>query len=442
MTTMTGDEMVRLCREHTLYSWNKGSAVVPVPVARAKGSWFETPEGHRLLDFNSQAMSVNVGHGHPRIIAAMKAQLDELPYAWPASATAVRARLGKLLSEIVPGDIDTFFFTMSGAEANENAIKAARLYTGRHKILSRYRSYHGATHGAASMTGDPRRWAVEPGAAGFVKVMDPRPYDYSFGDTGAEQTRNNLTYLEEVIQYEGPDQIAAMCIETVPGTNGVLPPPEGYLTGLRELLDRYGILLICDEVMTGFGRTGKLFAIEHSGVLPDILTMAKGLTSSYAPLGCMGLRPQLARHFEDNVFWGGLTYNAHPLCLSAAEANIHVLLDEGMVENAARMGHVMREEMDGLVARHPSVKEGRCIGLLGMVDLQRNAAGAPFVGYNEKSPLLKAFQHRLVDDGLFTYLHWASFTTIPPLCITEEELRHGFSIIDRNLAMVDAAFEG
>ena len=442
MTTMTGDEMVRLCREHTLYSWNKGSAVVPLPVARAQGAWFETPEGHRLLDFNSQAMSVNVGHGHPRIIAAIKGQLDELPYAAPGSATAVRARLGKLLSEVVPGDIDSFFFTMSGAEANENAIKAARLFTGRHKILSRYRSYHGATHGAASMTGDPRRWAVEPGAPGFVKVMDPWPYEYSFGATPAEQTKNNLRYLEEVIEYEGPDQIAAMCIETVTGTNGVLPPPEGYLAGLRALLDRHGILLICDEVMSGFGRTGRLFAFEHAGITPDILTMAKGLTSSYAPLGCMGLRRGIARHFEDHVFWGGLTYNAHPICLAAAEANIHVLLDEGMVENAARLGAVMREEMDGLAARHPTVKEGRCIGLLGMVDLQRNAAGEPFAGYNRKSPLLQAFQRRLVDDGLFTYLHWDSFTCIPPLCITEEELRGGFAVIDRNLAMVDEAFEG
>ena len=439
--TMSSEEMVRLCRAHTLYSWNKGSAAEPLPIAGGEGVWFWTPDGHRLLDFNSQSMSVNAGHGERRIIEAVQAQLDELPYASAGAATAVRARLGKLLAEVCPGDLDTFFFTMSGAEANENAIKAARMFTGRHKILSRYRSYHGATAGASAMTGDHRAWAVEPGAPGFIKVLDPSPYGYSFGSTEAEITRNHLTYLEETIEYEGPDRIAAFVVETVTGANGVLPPPAGWLQGVRELLDRHGILLVCDEVMSGFGRTGKLFAFEHYGVIPDIVTMAKGLTSAYAPLGCMGIRHAIARHFDDNVFWGGLTYNAHPVGLAAAEANLHVLLDDGLFDNAARLEPIVREEIDRLAQRHPCVRGGRVIGLMAKVDLQRNRRGDSFGSYGKTDPLELEWRRRLIDDGLYLYLRWSGFCVMPPLCITEDELRHGFEILDRHLPLLDAAFE-
>ena len=254
--TMSSEEMVRLCKQHSMWSWSKGAAVDPLPIAAARGVWLYGPEGQKWIDFNSQLMSVNVGHDHPRIKDAIKRQLDELIFVYPGTATAVRARLSKKLADLLPGDLDTIFYTLGGAEANENAIKAARMFTGRHKILSRYRSYHGATHAAMQMTGDPRRWSSEPGAPGFIRVMDPEPYDYSFGTTDAEKTANNLRYLEEVITYEGPQNIAAMFIETVTGTNGILIPPAGYLKGLRALLDKYGILLVCDEVMAGFGRTG------------------------------------------------------------------------------------------------------------------------------------------------------------------------------------------
>ena len=434
-------EMVRLCKAHTMYSWSAGDAVEPLPITGAEGIWFWGPDGRRLLDFNSHVMSVNVGHGHPRVIDAIKAQLDALPFAMPGSATEVRARLGQLLAEITPGDIDVFFFTCSGAEANENAIKAARWYTGRHKILSRYRSYHGATHGAIQLTGDPRRWPNEPGAPGFVKVMDPQPYSYSFGATEAERTEQNLRYLEEVIQYEGPHTIAAMVIETVTGTNGVLPPPKGYLKGLRELLDRHGILLVCDEVMAGFGRTGRMYAFEHADILPDIVTMAKGLTSCYLPLGAMGMRQPIADHFKTHVFQGGLTYNSHPTSLAAAEACIHVLRDEGLIENAQRLEPVMREEMDRLTDEHPSVKEGRVIGLFGMIDLQKDAQGTRLAPYGHHSAVGDAFKARLLELGLYTYVRWSEFTCIPPLCITEEQLRQAFAIIDEALEVTDAAFE-
>ncbi len=439
---MNTQEMIGLCKQYTMYTWAKGEAVSPLPIETAEGVYLYTPDGERILDFNSQLMSVNIGHGHPRVIEAMKRQIDELIYVFPGSATPVRARVGKLLSEIVPDPINRFFFTLGGAEANENAIRAARLYTGRSKILSRYRSYHGGTNLCMQLTGDPRRWANEPGTPGIIRVLDPRPYDYSFGESDEEKTRNNLVYLEEVIQYEGPETIAAMIIETVTGTNGILAPPEGYLRGLRELLDRHGILLICDEVMCGFGRTGKMFAFEHGGIVPDILTMAKGLTSSYIPLGCMGLCDKIAAHFDSNVFWGGLTYNSHALALATAEAVIEVLREEKLVENAARLEEVMRREMDRLTEKHPSVKEGRCIGLFGMIDIQKNSSGEASAPYNGSSPAMAALAKAFRDNHLFTFVRWSSFMCNPPLCITEEELLEGFAIIDRCLDVTDRAFEG
>ena len=296
---MTPEEMIDACKEHTLFSWSARGKVVPMPITRAEGIYLYGPSGEKWMDFNSQLMSVNIGHSHPKVVAAMKDAADGVIYAFPGAATPSRAKLSKRLASLMPESINTFFFTLGGAEANENAIKLARLYTGRHKILSRYRSYHGATNACMQLTGDPRRWANEPGTPGFVKVMDPHPYNYSFGTSDEEIVKNNLTYLEEVIQYEGPDNIAAMFIETVTGTNGILPPPEGYLKGLRALLDKYGILLVCDEVMAGWGRTGRLFAFEHGDIVPDIVCMAKGLTSSYVPLGAVAMKDEIAKHFDE-----------------------------------------------------------------------------------------------------------------------------------------------
>ena len=440
--TMTTEEMVRLCKEHTFYTWAAQGKVDPLPIERAEGVWMYTTDGRKVLDFNSQLMCVNIGHGDQRVLDAMAAQGQKLTYVYPGTATAVRARVGKMLADIVPGDINKFFFTLGGAEANENALKMAKLYTGRHKILARYRSYHGATNACMQLTGDPRRWANEPGMPGVVHVMDPRPYDYSFGETDAEQTANNLQYLEEVIMYEGPQTIAAMIIEPVTGTNGILPPPEGYLAGLRALLDKYGILLICDEVMAGFGRTGKWFSFEHGGIVPDIVTMAKGLTSAYAPLGAVGVREAIAAHFDDNVFWGGLTYNAHAMSLAAAEAVLNVMNDDGLLERAVTMGAVMREEMDRLVAKHPSAREGRQIGLFGMMDVQKNSRGDLLAPYNGTHPAMAEFAGFLKGEGIFTFVRWSSFMCNPPLIISEEELRWAFSVIDRGLEITDRAFEG
>ncbi|MCA9560803.1 MAG: aminotransferase class III-fold pyridoxal phosphate-dependent enzyme [Myxococcales bacterium] len=438
---MNSREIIEGCKDHTMWSWAKGNDVSPLPIARAEGIYMYTPEGERIIDFNSQLMSVNIGHGHPKVRAAMKRQIDELLYVYPGAATAPRARLAKRLAAMLPGDLDTCFFTLGGAEANENAIKAARLYTGRHKILSRYRSYHGATNACMQLTGDPRRLFNEPGMPGVVRVMDPQPYDYSFGATDAERVANNLRYLEEIITYEGPQTIAAMFIETVTGTNGILPPPEGYLPALKALLEKYGILLVCDEVMCGFGRTGKMFAVEHYGVVPDIITLAKGLTSSYAPLGCMAVRAPIAKHFAENVFWGGLTYNAHCLGLATAEAVLDVMEEEKLVERAARMGEVMHGHMARLKAKHPCVRTHRNLGLFGIVKLQ-DRDGNRIAPYNGTHPAMAALAKHFRDNGLFTFVRWDGFMCNPPLIIDEAQMAEAFEIIDRGLTLVDQLVGG
>ncbi|MFT4628113.1 MAG: taurine--2-oxoglutarate transaminase [Myxococcota bacterium] len=439
---MDQQTMIDLCLKHSLYTWTATGKVDPLPVSHAQGVYMYGPEGQKWLDFNAQLMCVNIGHGHPKVLQAITEQAQKLTYVYPGTATEPRARLAKRLSELFPGDLNTFFFTLGGAEANENAIKAVRQYTGKFKILSRYRSYHGATNAAMQLTGDPRRLHNEPGSPGFVHVMDPWPYSYSFGDTEEEITANNLRYLEEVIQYEGPDHIAAMFIEPVTGTNGILPPPKGYLKGLRALLSKYGILLVCDEVMAGWGRTGKLFAFQHGDIQPDIVTTAKGLTSGYLPLGVMALSDPIAEYFRENVFWGGLTYNSHALALATASACIEVLLDEGMVENAARLEAVSRSEMDRLAAKHPSVRGGRAIGLFGMIDIQKNSAGDLLVPYNGSHPAMGKLASFFRDNGLFTFIRWSGIMCNPPLCITQEQLLEGFDIIDRGLAITDDVFEG
>ena len=432
--TMTGEEIVALARKHTLFEWSAQSKVDPIPVARAKGIYFWTPEGRRFIDFNSQLMCVNIGHGDERVVRAIQDQAAVLAYASPLMATQPRARLGQKLAEICPGDIDVFFFTNDGSEANENAVKLARWVTGRQKILARYRSYHGATAGSITLTGDPRRWAAEPGIPGVVHVLDP----YHGIERGWDSADQSLAMLEEVIQLEGPGTIAAFILETVTGTNGVLVPPDGYLEGVRELCTRYGILMICDEVMSGFGRTGEWFAVDHWSVVPDLLTMAKGLTSAYVQLGAVGMRRGIADQFKDRVFYGGLTYNSHPLACAAALATIQVYEDDRLIENARTMGVVMTQLLADLQRRHRSVGAVRSIGLFGIVELVRDRLTreplAPFNGFSADMAALGAFFRQ---EGLYTVVRWNSFYTNPPLCINEAELREGFEIIDRALEMTD-----
>jgi taurine---2-oxoglutarate transaminase len=437
--SLTGDEIVALCREHTLFEWSIQPKVVPIPVARAEGVYFWTPEGKRFLDFNSQLMCTNIGHSHPKVVRAIQDQVATLAYANPFMATEPRARLGAKLAAITPGDMSTFFFTNGGAEAVENAVRIARVVTGRHKILARYRSYHGGTAGAISLTGDPRRWAAEPGIPGVVRIPD----FHKWGRKDPEPVDAALAAIEEVILYEGGHTIAAALVETVVGTNGILIPPDGYMQGLRKICDRHGILLIADEVMAGFGRTGRWFAVDHWGVVPDLMTMAKGITSAYVQLGAVGLRPALARVFEEKAFPGGLTYNSHPLACAAALATIAVYEDEGLIERARRTGEVLNRRMREIAARHPSVGTHRNIGLFGIVDLVRNRTTyEPMAPYNGTSDEMAALGRFFREQGLYTLVRWNSFYTNPPLTITEEQLEEGLSVIDRGLEITDRAVVG
>ena len=444
MVNLPNDEILSLSMEHNFWTWSAQSKVTPIPVTKAKGVYFWDADGKRYLDFNSMTMCVNIGHGDERVINAITEQARELPYAAPGMATKPRAVLGKLLTEIVPEGLTKFLFTLGGADANENAIKFARAYTGKHKILTRYRSYHGASFGAIALTGDPRRYAWEPAVMpGVVHFLDPFRYRSTFHRTNQnisedEFCQDYLNHLEEIILSEGPKTIAAVMLESVTGTNGIIIPPAGYMQGVRDLCDKYEMVMIADEVMSGFGRTGEWFAVNHWNVIPDIMTMAKGLTSAYAPLGAVAMKPEIAATFNDKVFEGGLTYNAHPISLAAAIANIEVLRDDHLVEKAKATGKVMAEMMAELVDRHPSVGEVRSIGMFGAIELVKNRKTkepvAPFAG---SSPEMTELKKYLLNNGLYLYTHWNLLLIIPPLIMTEEQLAEGFSIIEKGLVITD-----
>jgi taurine--2-oxoglutarate transaminase len=434
---LTAEEIVDLCRRHTLYDWSAQSAVSPLAVTSAKGVYFHTADGRRFIDFNSQLMCVNAGHGDRRIIEAIKRQAEELPYISPFMAHESRARLGRKLAELLPGDIEKVLFTLGGADANENAIKIARAVTGRPKILARYRSYHGSSGTVAQATGDPRRWPNEF-ATGIVHVLDP----YHGIQRGWDTAEKALADLEETIELEGPATIAAFILEPITGTNGILIPPDGYLEGVRKICDRHGILLICDEVMTGFGRTGRWFAVDHWGVVPDLITLAKGLTSSYAPFGAVGMRPKVAAYFDDHVFYGGLTYNSHPIGCAAALGAIQAYEEDDMVGNSQRMGAVLAKHHRRLKERHPCVGAARSIGLFGALELVRDRSTLePLAPFNGSSPEMKAIGKALVDAGMHTFVRWNVVMTNPPLCITEAELDEGFEILDSALEIGDRAIK-
>jgi taurine--2-oxoglutarate transaminase len=435
----TSEEIVRLSRAHTLFSWSVQGALDPIAIDRAEGVWLYTPEGRRILDFNSQLMSVNIGHGDKRVVDAIVEQATRLQYVQPAFATEVRARLGAKMAEIMPGDLDKVFFTLGGAEAIENAIKLARHHTGRTKVLARYRAYHGATFGAMTLTGDPRRWANEPGLVGVVRYPDT----HRWGEKEPRPVEESLQGLEDVIRYEGPHTVAAVFLETVVGTNGILIPPDGYLQGVREICDRYGILMVADEVMAGFGRTGRWFAVDHWDVVPDLMTMAKGLTSSYLPLGAVAMRHHIAEAFESKMFFGGLTYSSHPVSLAAALATIRVYEEDDLIARSARMGEVMRAHHERLAAKHPSIGAHRNLGLFGVLDLVRSHdPWTPLTPFNGTSDEMKAVGKHLRDNGVYAMIANNSIHTNPPLIITEDELAEGFAVIDAALDIADQAVVG
>jgi taurine--2-oxoglutarate transaminase len=449
MFDLPDNEILSLSKEHVFYTWSAQAKVNPIAVKRAKGVYFWDVDDKRYLDFNSMTMCVNIGHGDERVIRAMQEQAAELPYAAPGMTTKVRALASKAVAEVTPGGkLSKILFTLGGADANENAIKLARGYTKRFKILTRYRSYHGATMGAMAATGDPRRQMWEPGTMpGVVHFLDPYRYRSTFHranpDISEEDfTRDYLNHLEEIIRYEGPETIAAILMESVTGTNGIIIPPDGYMQGVRALCDQYGIVMIADEVMSGFGRTGKWFAIEHWNVVPDIITMAKGLTSAYAPLGAVAMKPEIAAAFDEQAFESGLTYTSHPVSLAAALANIRVMREDQLVERAAALGPALKRMLSDLGEAHPSVGDVRSIGLFGILELVKDRkTKEPMAPWNGSSPAMVALRKFCLERGLFLYTHWHTVLVIPPLIIRETELQEGMTVLNSALAITDKATE-
>lgn len=423
-------------REYTLFSWSVQSAVQPIPIVRAEGVYFWDADGKRYLDFSSQLMNLNIGHQHPKVVEAIKKQAETLCFAHPGLATIPRGELGEKIAEVTPGDLKKTFFCLGGAEANENAIKIARHYTGRQKILSRYRAYHGATHGAITLTGDPRRLAAEPGIPGVVHFLDPHCYRCPFGWTRETCHRECISHVEEVIQYEGADRIAAIIMEGVTGSNGLIVPPDDYWPRIREICDQYDILLISDEVMSGWGRTGKWFAVDNWNVVPDIITSAKGVTSGYVPLGVVVVRQKIADFFEDKMLWCGLTYSGHPLACAAGLATIEVYQEEHLIENAFELGKYLGEQLEDIKARYPLVGDVRYIGLFSVIELVEDRSTKKPLPI----PVMQKIAAGLKERGLFTYTMASNMGTmvfvIPPLVINKAQLDEGLGIIRDVLAQV------
>lgn len=428
-------------RDHVLVSWSIQSKVKPLVVVDAKGCWFYDSDGKGYLDFSSQLVNLNLGHRHPKVIAAIKEQADIMPYISPGFANEPRATLARMLSEVAPGDLDKVFFTLGGADANENALKMARMMTGRQKIISRYRSYHGATMGAMSAGGDYRRWPVEPGVPGTVRVFEPHCYQCSFSQKPESCHLECVSHIEEVISYEGPESIAAVIVETITGGSGVIIPDPRYFPALRALCDKYGILLICDEVMTGFGRTGEWFGVDNWKTVPDMITFAKGVNSGYVPLGGVIVNKMVADYFEDRMLWAGLTYSGHPLACAAGVAAIKAYKEEGLIENSKRLGVLQLQLMKEIMGRHPSVGEARSIGLFGAFEFVKNRETREMlVPWNSVAAgVLSKVQDFCWSRGLSVQFRWNTLMVAPPLVVIETELRQGLGIIDEALAIADAA---
>ena len=436
-----GQQIQEEAKRYVLHSWSQQNLLNPIPVAGAEGRYFWDYDGKRYLDFASQLVNVSIGHQHPKVVAAIKEQADKLCTIGPPMATEARSTLARLVSEVTPGDLSMTFFTNGGAEANENAIKLARWYTGRHKIIARYRSYHGATAGSITLTGDPRRWPAEPGIPGVVRMFDPYTYRCPAGHPDPCPVCTGAPHLEEILQYEGAHTVAAVILETITGTNGIIVPPDGYLQSIRETCDRQGILLITDEVMAGWGRTGRWFGVDHWGVVPDIITTAKGINSGYVPLGAMTVRDHVYDAIKDTFFAGGLTYSGHPLACAAGVASIEIFREDGIVENSAAQGEYLGEQLALLAQKHPSIGEVRGLGLFWGLELVKNReTREPLVPFNaggEAAEPMTRVAKACLDRGLYPFVHWNVFAITPPLNITREELDEGLEILDEVLAIAD-----
>ncbi len=435
-------------RNHVFHSWSAQDLIAPLPVAGAEGSWFWDFDGKRYLDFSSQLMNVNLGHQHPTMVAAIKAQADRLCTIAPFHANEARSEAARLIASHAPGDLNMVFFTNGGAEGNENAIRMARLHTGRPKVLTTYRSYHGATAGAIMMTGDPRRWASEPGTPGFVHFWGPYPYRSAFHSTSdVEETQRALQHLSDTIMVEGPATIAAIVLESVVGTNGIIIPPPGYLAGVRALCDEHGILLIADEVMAGFGRCGEWFAIDHWDVTPDLIVFAKGVNSGYVPVGGVIISAPIVDTFRQRPYPGGLTYSGHPLAAASVVASIGIFEREGIVERARALGtDVIAPAMEKLKANHPCIGDVRGMGVFWAIELVRNRdTREPYVPFNASGAAAAPMNELLAAAkaaGLWPFAHFNRIHVTPPCTTSADEIAHGMAILDEVLAIADRHVAG
>jgi taurine--2-oxoglutarate transaminase len=427
--------------EYNFFSWTVQSKSKPLVLAGGEGCYFWDVEGNRYLDFISQLMCTNAGHQHPKIVAAIKEQADKLCFAAPKFTTQVRAELAELLAEVTPGNLNKVLFTLGGAESNENAIKFVRHYTGKFKIIARFRAYHGASYGAMSLSGDIRRTKVEPGIPGIVHVPDPYCYRCSFHQQRETCNLECVSYIEEVIHYEDPERIAAIFMEGVTGSNGIFVPRDDYWPAVRALCDKYNILLVSDEVMSGFGRTGEWFAVDNWNVKPDIITMAKGLTGSALPLGAVAVSDDIAQYFWDRMLWMGLTYNGHPMSCAAGLAAVKVYRDEGLIENSKKMGQVMTAQLQKMQDKHPSIGEFRSIGLFGVIELVKDrSTREPIVDWMAgETGLMDQLYQELMKRGVYTFLTRNWLFMAPPLVVTEKELQQGLAAIDEVLNIADKA---
>jgi len=435
-------------RKHVFHSWSAQSLINPIVVAGGEGAWFWDDAGRRYLDFSSQLVNVNIGHQHPKLVAAIKEQADRLCTIAPIHANDARSEAARLIAEVAPGDLNMVFFTNGGAEATENAMRMARLHTGRLKILTTYRSYHGATAAAIQATGDPRRWPSEPAMPGIVKFWGPYPYRSQFhSQNEAEESQRALQHLEDVIMVEGANNIAAIMIESVVGTNGILVPPPGYLAGVREICNRTGIVMICDEVMAGFGRCGEWFAVDHWNVVPDLICFAKGVNSGYVPLGGVIISDRIADTFRERQFPGGLTYSGHPLACASAVASINIFKEEKIVEHARHLGNdIVGPALQKLKDKHPSVGDVRGLGVFWAIELVRDrATREPLVPFNaagaDNKPMVDVIT-ACKAQNLWPFTHFNRVHVVPPLVITDQEMRDGLAIIDEALNVADSYYTG
>ncbi|MBX6388117.1 MAG: aspartate aminotransferase family protein [Frankia sp.] len=435
-------------RRHVFHSWSAQATLTPLVVNRAEGSYFWDDSGRRYLDFSSQLVNANIGHQHPAVVEAIIEQARKLTTIAPFHANEARSEAARLIATHAPGDLDKVFFTNGGAEATENAIRMARLATGRHKILTTYRSYHGATGGSIVLTGEPRRWPSEPGMPGVVHFHGPYPYRSPFYSRSVEEEGERaLAHLADVIMLEGPHTVAAVLLETVVGTNGILVPPDGYLAGVRELCDQHGILLILDEVMAGFGRCGEWFATDRWGVVPDLICFAKGVNSGYVPLGGVIMGQRVADEFATRPYPGGLTYSGHPLACAAAVASIRAFEREKIIEHARMLGtDVIGPELEKIAARHPSVGEVRGLGVFWAIELVRDReTREPLVPFNAAGPdaaPMAAVIAACKERGLWPFTHFNRVHVVPPCTISVEDLRAGLEIIDEALTVADSYVTG